>query len=396
VDLLSAFQVVAGLILLVAGGEGLVRGASGLALRVGLSPLVVGLTVVAFATSAPELAVSLDAVLAGEPDLAVGNVIGSNIANILLVLGVSALIAPLVVTAQVVRIDLPFMVVLTIALYLLARDGSIAGADGPALLLALLGYLVLAVVLGRRSARASRSRGESPAASLQPDALDGVSNAPPAPEPKGASRQGQDRGWRLFLDVVLVLAGVGLLVVGAGQLVDGATRIAEALGVSGLVIGLTVVAVGTSMPELATSIVAVRRNQRDLALGNVVGSNIFNIGLVLGLPATVTAASGGIPVPAAALALDLPVAIAAAIALLPVALSRRGMPRWKGGAFVVLYATYLTVVVLTATEHAALSRVTWVAMTFVVPLIALALVAPVVVDVHRDRQDRRGIRRSTA
>ncbi len=392
-DLLSAFQVVAGLILLVAGGEGLVRGASGLALRFGLSPLVVGLTVVAFATSAPELAVSLDAVLAGEPDLAVGNVIGSNIANILLVLGVSALVAPLVVTAQVVRIDLPFMVVLTIALYLLARDGSIAGADGPALLLALLGYLVLAVVLGRRSARASGSQAEAPTAGLPHEALDGVSSAPAAPEPEGTSRQ--DRGWRLLVDVVLVAAGVGLLVVGAGQLVDGATRIAEALGVSGLVIGLTVVAVGTSMPELATSIVAVRRNQRDLALGNVVGSNIFNIGLVLGLPATVTAGTGGIPVPATALALELPVAIAAAVALLPVALSRRGMPRWKGGAFVVLYATYLTVVVLTSTEHAALSTVTRVAMTIVVPLIALALVAPVVVDVHRDWQDRRGVRNVT-
>lgn len=360
---LSVAQILGGLLLLIAGGEGLVRGASSLALRFGMSPLVVGLTVVAFATSAPELAVSLDAVLAGEPALAVGNVVGSNTANVLLVLGASAMVAALAVKVQVVLVDLPIMIGLSFLLLLLALDGRLGPLDGAVLLAILAGYLVLALRMGRRA------RPRVHEAPVAPNASE-----PPRPTP-------------LWRDGVLVAGGVGLLVAGAGQLVAGASRTAAALGVSDLVVGLTVVAIGTSMPELATSIVAARRGERDLAVGNIVGSNIFNIGLVLGLPALV--GPTGVPVPDAAIALDIPVAIAASVALLPVALSGARIARWEGGVFLTLYVAYTVYLVLTATEHDALAGFSGAMVTFVLPLIALTILAPLAVEARHARHLRR-------
>ncbi|MGB9374345.1 MAG: calcium/sodium antiporter, partial [Jiangellales bacterium] len=275
----DALLLLGGFVLLVGGGELLVRGASGLARAVGLSPLIVGLTVVSFATSAPELAVSVDAAVSGAPGLAVGNVVGSNIANILLVLGVSALVTPLVVRSRVVKLDVPVMIALSIAFYLMSLDGTISTLDGALLLGALLVYVVRAIMSSRRSHRGA-----------------------PADE---AQAGGEDDSTRpVWLDALLVAVGVGMLVVGAGWLVNSATAIAGAFGVSDLVIGLTVVAIGTSLPELATSVIAVRRGERDLAVGNVVGSNIFNIGSVLGLTAVVS--PDGVPVADAAVAFDIP------------------------------------------------------------------------------------------
>lgn len=362
VDALSAIQVVGGLALLVVGGEALVRGASGLAQRLGMSSLVIGLTVVAFATSSPELAVTLDAALSGSPDLAVGNVVGSNIANVLLILGVSAVLLPLAVKAQVIRIDLPVMVALCVLLLLVALDGTISTLDGVLLLVVLLGYSVLAVVLGRRD-----GAGPSP----------GETTAPAEEAPSSSA------GGSLAKDLVLVAVGVGLLILGANQLVDGAVRIATALGVSGLVVGLTVVAIGTSMPELATSVVAARRGERDLAVGNVVGSNIFNIGLVLGLPALLS--PDGVPVPAAAIALDIPLMIAAAVALLPIAFTGFTIARWEGWLFLGLYLAYTAFVVLAAAEHDALIGFTGIMLSFVLPLVALTLVVLTAYEVGRKR-----------
>ena len=350
----------AGLALLVLGGELLVRGASALARRVGISSLVVGLTVVSAATSAPELAVTVGAVLRDEPGLAVGNVVGSNIVNVLLILGLSALVVPLAVKQRLVRFDLPWMVVLSIGLLLVSLDGRIGAVDGVVLLAAVVLHTVLTVVIGRRGAPvpAAAPSGDRGAGGGTGGAEDVRTEEEPPPASVPSS-------------VLLVVVGIALLVAGANLLVEGAVSIATSLGVSSLVVGLTVVAVGTSLPELATSVIAVRRGERDLAVGNVVGSNIFNIGVVLGLPALIS--PGGIPVSGAAVALDIPVMLAAAVALLPIAFTGFAVARWEGALFVALYAAYTGYVVLAATEHDALEGFTWTMAWFVLPLVALTL-----------------------
>jgi cation:H+ antiporter len=367
-DVLDLVRIVGGLVLLVAGAEALVRGASSLARRLGMSSLVVGLTVVAVATSTPELAVTLDAVVSGAPDLAVGNVVGSNIANILLILGVSAVVLPLSVRLRLVRIDLPIMVFLSVLLLVLALDGVIGLVDGILLLAGFLAYTAVSVVVSRRQrSDVPATPSDDPAgATADADADAGAEDAD-ADDADGAPVTS------LPVSVLLVVVGVALLVLGARLLVAGASSIAEALGVSGLVVGLTIVAVGTSLPELAASVVAARRGERDMAVGNVVGSNIANLGLVLGLPAVL--AGGGIPVPTAAIALDIPLMIAAAVALLPIAFTGFVIRRWEGGLFVALYVAFTVYVVLAATEHDAQAGFTAVMAGFVLPLVAVTLVA---------------------
>lgn len=360
-SLSSVLLLLAGFVLLVGGGEALVRGAASLARTMGMSSLVVGLTVVSFATSSPELAVSAGAALSGSPGLAVGNVVGSNIANILLVLGISALVVPLMVTSRVVRTDIPVMIGLSVLALVLALDGTISTADGVLLLALLAAYLVVTII------RSRRGRDDAPPATAA-----GAAGAPT----KAASAPRRFRATRtrsILLDVVLVAVGVALLVLGAQLLVRGATQIAATFGVSDLVIGLTVVAIGTSLPELATSVIAVRRGEGDLAVGNIVGSNIFNIGAVLGLTAVV--APGGIGVDPAAVHFDLPLMVAVALALLPVAFTGQLIRRWEGTLFVVLYLAYVAFVLLAASEHAALQPFSTAMLGFVLPVTAVWLVA---------------------
>ena len=340
-------MVIAGLILLIAGGEALVRGASTLASKVGLSPLVIGLVVVSAATSAPEFAVTVGAVLDGEPDLAVGNVVGSNIVNILVILGISAIISPLVIRRQLIRFDIPVMVGLSLLLVLVSLDGRISVFDGMLLLAVLIFHIIMSMLIGRRTA-------------IEPD--DKPNELPLNSKPVS-----------LWLAALLLAVGVGLLVLGAQLLVSGAVNIATGLGVSSLVIGLTVVALGTSLPELATSIIAIRRGERDMAVGNIVGSNLFNIGLVLGLPAIIFV--DGIPVPSAAIALDLPLMLAAAVALLPIAFTGFIIARWEGVMFVALYTAYTLYLVLASTEHDAAQGFTIIMLWFVLPLLAVTIIA---------------------
>lgn len=345
--LLDVGLVVLGLVLLITGGEALVRSASTFAARVGISPLVIGLVVVSSATSAPELAVTVGAVLEGEPGLAVGNVIGSNIANILLILGLSAMVSPLMIKRQVVRFDIPVMVGLSVLMLGLTLDGEVGLFDGILLFGGLVLHAVVSVVIGRREIVTQPGADSA-------DAL----NAKPVP---------------LWLASLLLVAGVGLLVGGAQSLVTGAVNIALDLGVSSLVVGLTVVAVGTSLPELATSLVAIRRGERDMAVGNIVGSNIFNIGMVLGLPAIIF--QEGIPVPPAAVALDIPLMLAAAVALLPIAFTGFVVARWEGALFVLLYVAYMSYVVLASTEHDAVRGFSTVMLWFVLPLVGVTIAA---------------------
>ncbi len=346
-NIIDIVLVIAGLVLLVLGGEALVRGASTLAAKVGLSPLIIGLVVVSAATSAPEFAVTVGAVIDGEPDLAVGNVVGSNIVNILLILGISAIISPLVIKRQIVRFDIPVMVGLTILLVVVSLDGKISLFDGVLLLGVLVLHTIISIVVGKRESSSPDNEPTEPSL-----------NSKPVP---------------LWLAVILLAAGIGLLVLGAQFLVTGAVNIATYLGVSSLVIGLTVVAIGTSLPELATSIIALRRGETDMAVGNIVGSNIFNIGFVLGLPAIIF--GEGIPVPSAAIGLDMPLMLAVAIALLPIAFTGFVIARWEGGMFVALYVAYTAYLVLASTENDAAEGFTSIMLWFVLPLVAVTLVA---------------------
>ena len=309
---MSLLFLVLGLVALVAGASLLVRGAAKLAISFGISPLVVGLTVVAFGTSAPETAVSVGAVLQGKSDIAIGNVVGSNIFNVLFILGVSALIAPLVIHRQLVRQEVPIMIGASVILCVMALDGRIGRFDAGLLAAMLVAYTVFLIVQSRRA-------GNEPE-----DAA--LAELPVATR--------WDRHWSV--QVLLVVAGLVLLVVGADWLVDAATEFARALGVSDLVIGLTIVAAGTSLPEVATSVVATIRGQRDIAVGNVVGSNTFNILGCLGVSGLV--APGGLAVAPPLLSFDLWVMLAAAVACLPIFVTGRVIARWEGSLFLLYYA----------------------------------------------------------
>ena len=338
----------AGAALLIAGAELLVRGASRLALAAGVSPLVIGLTVVAFGTSAPELAITVGSAYAGHSEVALGNVMGSNIFNVLFILGLSALVAPLVVDQQLVRLDVPLMIAASLVVALMALDGRIDRLDGLVLFAGVLAYVIFLMRQSRRETEAVRAEYE---------------------EAFGAGAAGPG-AWAL--NGGLVVAGLLLLVVGARWLVNGAVEMAASLGVSELVIGLTIVAVGTSLPEVATSVLASLRGERDIAVGNVVGSNLFNLLAVLGLGAALS--PGGIAVPPGALTFDFPVMIAVAVATLPVLFTGHVIARWEGGVFFAYYAAYATYLVLDATEHAALGAFTTAMVWFALPLTALTLI----------------------
>ncbi len=382
-QLLDVGRILLGLVLLVAGGELLVRGAAGLATRIGMSSLVVGLTVVAFATSAPELAVTLGAVMGGEPGLAVGNVVGSNIVNVLMILGASAIILPLLVKVQLVRVDIPFMAAFSILFLLLAIDGGFSRVDGLILFVLLVLYISVAIILSRRDGQADDLRGPGASIATASAGRVGQTVGNSADTMTEAVEEVDARGGSIGRDLVLVLFGVALLVLGANILVKGATGIATAFGVSELIVGLTVVAIGTSLPELATSIVAVRRGQRDLAVGNVVGSNIFNIGAVTGLAAVISPT--GLPIPASALALDIPLMIAAAAVLLPLAFTGSVIARWEGALLLGLYVAYLIYTVLAAAQRPILQGFTTVMLSFVAPLVVLTVVSTVAYEVGRRR-----------
>jgi cation:H+ antiporter len=338
----------AGLVLLLLGAELLVRGASRLALALGLAPIIVGLTVVSIGTSAPELAISLGSALSGTPDLAVGNVVGSNIANVLLILGLVALIVPLVVHRQLVWLDVPLMIAASVLVFGMAFDGRIARWEGGVLVACAIAYIVF---LSRMAKRHPEQVPEDPE----------LGEASTGPAPKlGVARQ-----------IALMAAGLAMLIGGARLLVDAATQMASALGLSDLVIGLTVVAVGTSLPEIATSILSAIRGQRDLAVGNIVGSNIFNLLLVLG--ATATIADGGVPVGDSAIRFDLPVMTAVAVACLPIFFNGHRIARWEGALFVGYYLAYTAYLLMAATDHAALADFRFVMQWVVVPLTVVTL-----------------------
>ncbi|NLH99701.1 MAG: calcium/sodium antiporter [Chthonomonadales bacterium] len=329
---------VLGVALLAIGGDLLVRGSSRIAAAARMSPLLIGLTVVAFGTSAPEMAASVAAAAQGKGDIAFGNVVGSNIANILLVLGASAILAPLAITSGLLRRDVPVMVASALAVVVVAWDGAIIRFEGAALLMAALAYVLHSI----RAARGARMASE------------------PATSPTVGSRPGLGRG------AAEAVIGLALLVLGARWMVEGAVALARLLGLSELIIGLTVVAVGTSLPEIAASLIAAARGQRDIAIGNVVGSNTFNVLSVLGVSSV--SASGGMAIHPGALHFDVPVMVAASLACMPVFLTGARICRTEGVFMVGYYAAYVIYLVLDASGHDHLPVMSLVMGAFVVPL----------------------------
>lgn len=341
------FLFVVGLIFLIVGAEALVRGASWIAAVFGISPLIIGLTVVAFGTSSPELAVSIKSTLNGQAAIALGNVIGSNIFNVLFILGLCALIIPLNVEKQLIRIDVPLIILISVAIYLLALDQQLGRFDGILLLLALVAYITYLIVQNRRQ-NAEKTAVSTPKPPITP------------------------RTW--LINIGLVTGGLALLVTGSGWLVDGAIFFARSLGVSEMIIGLTIIAAGTSLPEVVTSVIAALRGERDIAVGNVVGSNLLNMMAVLGVSSTLA----GIPIAPAILAFDLPIMIAVSLACLPIFFTGSIIGRFEGALLFGYYIAYTLYLILAASQHDALTQFSGVMLYFVIPLTAVILTSTAV------------------
>lgn len=308
--LVSSLLILLSCLILFAGAELLVRGGASMALKLGLTPLVVGLTVVAFGTSTPELIVSLKAAMLGQSDIAIGNVVGSNIFNIGIILGLAAVVYPVSTHLQVLRWDAPVLVGITLLVPLTFLDGSVSRIEGVILMLATVAYTWWAVRMAKKDEK------------LEHEAHIDI------PEIK-------ERG-SLFTDIVKIVAGLAVLVLGSRLLVEHSVIIAKALGVSEAIIGLTIIAAGTSMPELATSVVAAFRKQSDIALGNVLGSNLFNVMFVLGGSAAIhpVETSGLKPV-------DLWAMIGLTVILLPMLWTGKRLNRSEGLVLVACYGAYL-------------------------------------------------------
>lgn len=323
-NLHPAIVFAGGLVVIVVGAELVLRGATRIAAMMGVKPILIGLTVVAVGTSAPELAIGVTAALEDKGPLAVGNIAGTNMFNILFIFGLSAAIRPLPLHLQSIRVDVPVMAASAIVLFAMALDGVLSRTEGVILL---VGAAVYTVVLIRMSRRESGAMKREFAEEFSRKAL-------------GAERGARRGAW----NAALLLVGIGATVLGADLMVAGAVDLARAFGVSQAIIGLTIVAIGTSAPELATTVVATLRDDRDVAVGNLIGSSISNILVILGV--TCLAAPNGIDVSPDVLRIDLPLAAAVAIACWPVFHSGRKVSRPEGVAFVTAYVVYLTALIL--------------------------------------------------
>jgi cation:H+ antiporter len=313
-----------GLAGLLIGAEGLIKGACRIAVSLGISRIIVGLTVVAFGTSAPEMGISVASALGGTGDVAIGNVVGSNIANVFLILGAAAVTAPLLAHRQVVKFDIPAMLLVTLAASLLMVDGRVGPVDGGILLLGAAVYLTLLVRMAKKGAVK----------------VDDVDDKTP-----------------MWLSWIFLIGGAGLLVVGSQLFVSGAVDIAKSLGMSELVVGLTIAAVGTSAPELATSIVAARRGEGDLAIGNIVGSNILN--LLLALPLIGFFSAVPVAVRPEAIWHDLPAMGAAALAVWAVLGGGAKIRRVEGGLLIGLYALFIADLIIRSQGPAPFMVLVW-------------------------------------
>jgi cation:H+ antiporter len=307
---ITFFIILVGLVLLAAGAEGLVRGSVSVAFRMGMSPLVIGLTIVAFGTGSPELMVSIESAIRGSSELALGNVVGSNISNIALILGLSSLVRPIRVRAEIIKRDIPIMILVTSFFFILIRDWVIDRIEAILLIMGSIVYTYIAYLVARRNENLN----------IEEEFKDVVPNHPR----------------KVWKDIIFIIAGLLTLLVGAKLLLSGVVAIATKMGINQVIIGLTVVAVGTSLPELATSVVAAIKDEGDIAIGNVVGSNILNVLCFLGIAAIIQ------PISAQNLrGLDLIVMLGSSVLILP--LMRRGfvLNRWEGALLLIGYIIYI-------------------------------------------------------
>ena len=311
----------AGLLALVAGAEVMVRGGSTLAAHLGISPIVVGLTVVSIGTSLPELAVGVVAAAEGSGALAVGNIAGTNVVNLLLILGLSAALVPLALEQRTIRAELPMMAAAALLLWLLAADGTLTRTDGLILVLCAIVYTVAVVNGARRESRATREQ------------YDVQFGAPEIP------------GRLVLTQLAITVTGIVVVVIGAEWLVDGAVGIANRWGVSDAFIGLTVVAIGPSAPELVTTVISTIRGNRDIAVGNLIGSSIYNILLILGVTCAVPA--NGLQLPSSLVNVDIPIMVAVVAVCVPIFITGRRVSRAEGIAMVAAYIVYLSYLILT-------------------------------------------------
>jgi len=348
---------IAGIILLVFGADLLVRGAASLAASLGVSPLIIGLTIVAIGTSSPEIAVSLQAAFNAQGAIVLGNIIGSNIANIMLILGMAAMFGPLPVDRAILRRDLPVMIGASLLTFLLTLDRTLSRIDGIIMLLCLTAYLW--VMWPRNEHHDALHQSHLP----------------------------QRRLRALLLQLAMVVGGLALLIVGARWLVDGAVTFATWFGVSELIIGLTIVAVGTSLPEIATSVIAGLRGERDIAVGNVVGSNVLNLLLVLGT--TMVLSPQPIAVPEVTIALDLPVMVGAALICLPIFFTRRIVSRREGSLLLAYYLSYTLYLVLSATGSDELPVYNTIVGLILIPLTVVLLVVRALRWLGKERRQQR-------
>jgi len=331
---------------LVAGAELLVRGASRLAAYIGIPPLIIGLTVVAYGTSSPELAVSVQSGLQGNADIAVGNVVGSNIFNVMFILGISAMISPLIVSRQLIKLDVPLMILVSIIALLFGMNGMLSRFEGLILVLGIIIYTFFLTLQARKEKKT---------------ATDEFTNE--------YAHKGSRTPIQWSLNFILIAIGLAMLVYGSQMLVEGSISLARIMGVSDIVIGLTIVAAGTSLPEVATSVIASIKGERDIAVGNVVGSNIFNILGVLGLTALV--APAGVPVATSMLTFDIPVMLVVAIACLPIFFTGGVISRWEGFLFFGYYICYTLYLILRSANHDMLPLFSSIFSIFVIPITVL-------------------------
>ncbi|MDT1011612.1 calcium/sodium antiporter [Plesiomonas shigelloides] len=370
-----------GLVLLVVGADGLVKGAARLAASIGIPSLVIGLTVVAFGTSAPELAVSIRSALAGQSEMAIANVVGSNIFNVLFILGLAAIITPLAISRQLIRQDVPLMVLASMLVFYMIRDGVLSRLDAGILVVLLLAYTVFLFVQGKRTEATERASGanNSVAPSVSGAVLSDAASTEQDDEVDALIR-GTHPTWQNLLWIV---GGLACLVAGANLLVNSAVNIARAFAVSEAVIGLTIVAVGTSLPEVMTSIVASIKGQRDIAVGNVVGSNIFNLLAVLGVSGVLS--SNGLAGNEQLVQQDFPVMLAVALLCVPLFFTGAILSRIEGALFFILYLAYTLFLIGGALHAPWLASVHGIIVYALIPLTVVVVIGSLV----KDRYDKR-------
>jgi len=354
--MIATLTFLGGLFGLLVAGHLVVDGASKIGERLGLTPMVIGVTIVAAGTSAPELAVVLQAVAADDTPLAVGSIIGSNIANILLLLGLTALFGTIHVSGRAVRFDIPVMIGASAALLVMSLDRQLSRVEGLTLFCGLVAFVARTLIAASKSDDA------------QVHERIAVDDASGADSPGALS---VDLGAQWWPQVARLAVGIAGLAVAARYVISGAESLAVVLGIPELIVGLTIMALGTSAPEIVTTVIAALKGRRELAVGNAVGSNIFNILLVLGLSSAIS--PKGIPISDDAVTLDLPILLAVAVACLPFVFWDNRLNRWEGGVFVAYYIAYLIFLVLDGTGHRASDPFAVVMTGFVAPLTALTV-----------------------